>query len=61
MKRQKLIQYLQKNGCELLREGSRHSIWHNPKSGALTVIPRHSEIKELMARKICQDLDVEEV
>jgi mRNA interferase HicA len=61
MKRQKLIQYLQKNGCELLREGSRHSIWHNPKSGTLTAIPRHSEIKELMARKICQDLDVEEV
>jgi len=61
MKRQKLIQYLQKHGCELLREGSRHSIWHNVKSGALSAIPRHSEIKELMARKICKDLDVEEV
>jgi hypothetical protein len=27
-------------------------------SGTMTAVPRHQEIKELMARKICQDLDI---
>ena len=31
MKRKALLKYLQSQGCELLREGSRHSWWHNPK------------------------------
>jgi mRNA interferase HicA len=58
MKRGKLLRHLQDNGCVLLREGSRHSIWQNPQTSALTAVPRHSEIKDLMARKICNDLDI---
>jgi mRNA interferase HicA len=42
-----------------VREGSRHSIWKNTISGKLTAVPRHTEIKEFMARKICKDLDIE--
>jgi hypothetical protein len=30
MKRAKLMQHLRKHGCELVREGARHSIWRNP-------------------------------
>jgi mRNA interferase HicA len=60
MKRQRLIQHLRRHGCALVREGSRHSIWRNETSGALTAVPRHSEIKELMVRKICSDLDIEQ-
>ena len=30
MKRRDLIQHLESHGCELLREGGRHSWWHNP-------------------------------
>jgi mRNA interferase HicA len=59
MKLNKLIQHLQKNNCELVREGSRHSIWQNTKSGQLTAVPRNAEIKDLMARKICRDLEIE--
>lgn len=59
MKRSELIRYLSKNDCELLREGSRHSIWKNKKLGNMTAIPRHSEIKELMVKKICKDLDIQ--
>src|SRR6056297_686483 len=47
MKRRDLIQYLQRNGCELLREGARHSIYKSIAGGSLTVVPRHREIKDL--------------
>lgn len=59
MKRSELIRYLSKNDCELLREGSRHSIWKNKKLGNMTAILLHSEIKELMVKKICKDLYIQ--
>jgi len=40
----------------LLREGTRHSIYFKGKYK--TTIPRHSEIVDELARKICRDLDV---
>ncbi len=58
MKRSALIRHLVKNQCQLLREGSRHSIWKHMISGKISAIPRHNEIKNLMANKICKDLDV---
>jgi mRNA interferase HicA len=58
MKRNQLIRSLGKHGCQLLREGGRHSIWKNNVSGKMTAIPRHNEIKELMGDKICKDLDI---
>ena len=59
MKRKKLIRHLLMHNCRLLREGSRHSIWQNIISGKLTAVPRHKEIKDLLVRKICKDLDIE--
>jgi mRNA interferase HicA len=59
MKRAKLMQHLRKHGCELVREGARHSIWRNPASAGLTAVPRHTEIKETIVRKICSDLDIQ--
>ena len=59
MKRSELIRHLSKNNCELLREGSRHSIWRNIRLGTMTTVPRHNEIKEFLVRKICNDLDIE--
>ena len=58
MKRSQLLRHLRKQGCELLREGGKHSWWHNPLLNRRTAIPRHSEIKNLLAKKICQDLGV---
>ncbi|NBC49128.1 MAG: addiction module toxin, HicA family [Gammaproteobacteria bacterium] len=60
MKRVRLLRHLRKQGCVLLREGGPHSIWLNPETGALSAVPRHSEIKDLMAKKICRDLDIEQ-
>jgi mRNA interferase HicA len=37
----------------------RHSIFYNPISGKTSSVPRHPEIKQFIAEKICKDLDVE--
>ena len=60
MKRRDLIRHLESFGCELLREGGRHSWWHNPSQNRRSAIARHREINELLARKICRDLGVQE-
>ncbi|RKX84663.1 MAG: addiction module toxin, HicA family [Spirochaetes bacterium] len=61
MKRSKLIKHLISCGCELTREGSRHSIWKNKVSGRLTAVPRHNEIKDILAKKICKDLSITKI
>ncbi|MGR9036716.1 MAG: type II toxin-antitoxin system HicA family toxin [Gammaproteobacteria bacterium] len=61
MKRSELIRYLTAQGCELLREGGRHSWWHNPEFNKRSAIPRHAEIKDILANKICKDLGVKPV
>jgi len=58
MKRRDLVRHLLSQGCELLREGGRHSIFFKPQTKATTSIPRHSEISDFLARKICRDLGV---
>ena len=58
MKRSALLRHLLKNGCELLREGARHTIWRNRETGDMAAVPRHNEIREFMARKICRDLGI---
>jgi hypothetical protein len=51
-----LIKHLQSHGAYLLREGSRHSIF---KLGHMkTQVPRHTEIIDELARKICKDLNI---
>ena len=61
MKRNKLLKHLRSHGCELLREGGRHSWWHNPSLNRRSAIPRHTEIKDILAQKICKDLGVEPI
>jgi len=58
MKRKQLLRHLRSHGCELLREGGRHSWWHNEQLNTRSAIPRHAEIKDILAKKICKDLGV---
>jgi mRNA interferase HicA len=58
MKRAELLRHLRKHGCILLREGRRHSWWHHPGRNRRSAVPRHREIHDLLARKICHDLGV---
>jgi mRNA interferase HicA len=58
VKRVDLVRHLEAQGCQLLREGARHSVFVNRAAGKATTIPRHREIHDFLARKICRDLDV---
>lgn len=57
MKRNALLKHLRDHGVELRREGSKHSIYQSP-HGETTALPRHSEIADNLARKICKDLGI---
>ncbi len=58
MKRRDLLRYLEQHGCECLREGGSHTIYVNRQEQKVSTIPRHREIDEMLARKICEDLGV---
>ena len=58
MKRRDLIRHLEENGRQLLREGGNHTIYVNRRAQKASAIPRHREIIEFTAQKICKDLDV---
>ena len=60
MKRHELLRHLKEHGCQLLREGARHSIYFNPENRKVSTMPRHAEISNKLARKICKDLDIPE-
>ena len=60
MKRRDLIAHLERLGCELLREGGNHSVFVNRKTRKSSSVPRHREINDFLARKICNDLEVQE-
>ncbi|RKY04842.1 addiction module toxin, HicA family [Candidatus Poribacteria bacterium] len=58
MKRRRLLKYLRDHGCELLREGRRHSVYWNPVIRRVSTVPRHTEIPYKLVRKICRDLGI---
>lgn len=60
MKRTALIRHIEQSGCEFLREGKKHTIYVNRAKQTSSTVPRHKEIKDLLARKICRDLQVPE-
>ncbi|HET7560516.1 MAG TPA: type II toxin-antitoxin system HicA family toxin [Limnochordia bacterium] len=61
MKRGALLRHLRKHGCILKREGAAHSLWTNPLTGANETVPRHTEIPDKLAHKICRGLSVPEL
>jgi mRNA interferase HicA len=58
MKRRDLIRHLETHGCEFLRESGNHTIYVNRTKHKVSAVPRHREIIEFTARKICKDLEV---
>jgi mRNA interferase HicA len=58
MKRRALIAHLQSHGCRLDREGARHSWYFNPSTRLHSAVPRHREIVDVLARKICRELGI---
>ena len=58
MKRRELIRHLESHGCQMLREGGNHTIYVNRAARKTSSVPRHNEINNELARKICRDLEV---
>jgi mRNA interferase HicA len=58
MKRRDLQRHLADYGCILIREGARHSVYYNPQTGLTSTVPRHKEINDFLAKKICRDLGI---
>ena len=52
------IKHLREYNCELLREGGNHSWWINPILNKRSSVPRHKEISNQLANKICKDLGI---
>lgn len=59
MKRVDLVRHLERCGCALLREGANHALYQGA-DRRLSTVPRHREINDFLARKICRDLGVPE-
>lgn len=59
MKRKDLIRHLLKNGCIFIREGAKHSVFFNSLLRKTSTVPRHTEVDDFLAKKICRDLGIE--
>jgi len=59
MKRLELIRHLESHGCSLPRDRGKHSVYVNPVNNQVSAVPRHREINEFLARKICRDLGIQ--
>jgi mRNA interferase HicA len=58
MKRERLLRHLRRHGCVSRREGKAHSLWENLQTGHAEAIPRHIEISNLLAKRICSKLSI---
>jgi predicted RNA binding protein YcfA (HicA-like mRNA interferase family) len=58
VKRIDLIRHLEQHGCELHREGGNHTVFLNRNERLSSTVPRHREVNNFLARKICDDLRI---
>ena len=58
MKRVDLDPPSRKARGSVLTRGGNHSVYVNRKSGKVSTVPRHREINEFLAQKICRDLEI---
>jgi mRNA interferase HicA len=54
MNRAVLLRHLLAHGAVILREGKRHTIVVRGRT--MSEVPRHREVVDVLARKICRDL-----
>jgi mRNA interferase HicA len=58
MKRIDLIRHLTRVVAKMLREGDNHAIYVNRSVRKSSSVPRHREVNDFLARKICADLEI---
>jgi mRNA interferase HicA len=52
MKRKEFVRQLVRDGCLFLRPGANHDIYVNPNNGKKQLVPRHTEIDNILAKHI---------
>ncbi|MBR3557682.1 MAG: type II toxin-antitoxin system HicA family toxin [Bacteroidales bacterium] len=59
MKKEKFLKYLRMNHCYPTgRQKGSHAQFVNQDTGAKTIIPLHSDIDDLLVKKICKQLGI---
>ncbi len=59
MKRRDLLAHLRAHDYELLLEGDNHSWWRHKITNKRSAVPRHNDISDILAVKICRDVGVQ--
>lgn len=58
MKRRDLVRHIEAHQCHERRQGSKHTVYENPCTKKTSTVPRHTEIDDFLAKKICKDLGI---
>ena len=58
MKRTEFLKYLKEKDCSLKREGHDHSWWEIILNGKHAHVARHTELSNIMCKKICKQLGI---
>ncbi len=53
-----LQKHLNAYGCHILRDEGKHTMWINPATNFRAPVPRHREIKDSTAKRICKQLGI---
>ena len=61
MKRQKVLNFFRQSGCEIYREGKKHTIIINRINDKITALPRHPDINDNLVLSMCKDLDIPKI
>ncbi len=61
MKRKDIIRYIERCGCVFFREGKKHTVYLNPQNKQISTIPRHNDVDDYLANKICKDLGIPKI
>ena len=61
MKRHELIRHLREHECRMDVEGANHTKFVNPTTGQKATVPRHTEIDNRLAVRICKQLGIKPI
>lgn len=61
MKLKKVLEHLHAHKCFLFREGRKHSVYYNRENEKISTVPRHRDIDDFLANKICKDLGIPKI
>ena len=56
MKRVDLLKKIRESGAVLVRHGGKHDWYSDPDTGTSQSVPRHREIKDVLAKRIIKQL-----